>query len=93
MLGEHDDHEAEVPGVLGVVFGAAAVEQVGLAEDFFEFINLEDEGDLAAETVERRCGRVGGGGGHKGRGDVTGGLPSFSLPVGVRGCSLAGPCP
>ena len=89
VFGEHDDHEAEVPGVLGVVFGAAAVEQVGLAEDFFEFIDLEDEGDLVAETVERRRGRDG----HRVRGDVTGALPSFSLPVWGRDCSLMGPCP
>ena len=89
VFGEHDDHEAEVPGVLGVAFGAAAVEQVGLAEDFFEFIDLEDEGDLVAETVERRRGRDG----HRVRGDVTGALPSFSLPVWGRDCSLTGPCP
>jgi hypothetical protein len=50
MLGEHDDHEREMPGVLGAVLGAAALGDDGLAEDLLQLVHLDDEGDLAAEA-------------------------------------------
>ena len=63
VLGEHDDHQREVPGMLGAVLGAAALGQDGLPEDLFQLVDLGDEGDLAAETFGG--GEVGGVGRHE----------------------------
>ncbi len=46
VLGEDDHAEAEMPGVLGVVFGAAALGVERLPEDFLQLIALGDELDL-----------------------------------------------
>jgi hypothetical protein len=45
-----------VPGMLGGVFGAGVVGDVGLAEDLFEAIDFDDEGDLLGEATP--CGYV-----------------------------------
>jgi hypothetical protein len=39
--------------VLGVIFGAAARNVDGLAEDFLQFITLSDEGDLLRKPSDR----------------------------------------
>ena len=50
VLGEHDDAEAEMPRMLGVVLGAAALGVERLAEDFLQLVALGDEPDLADEA-------------------------------------------
>ena len=50
VLGESDDEEAERPGMLGVVLGAAADGVHRLAEDVLQLVGLDDEGDLAGEA-------------------------------------------
>ena len=50
VLGEDDDTQAEMPGVLGVVFRPPAPGGDCLAEDVLELVDLSDELDLAAQT-------------------------------------------
>jgi hypothetical protein len=63
MFGEHDDHQREMPRVLGAVFVAATLGENRLAENFLQFVDLDDEGDLAAKTFgggkKRRNGHGG----------------------------------
>lgn len=53
VFGEDHDAEAKRPRVLGVIFGAAARNVDGLAEDFLQFITLSDEGDLLRKPSDR----------------------------------------
>jgi hypothetical protein len=50
VFGQDEHHQADVPGVLGVIFRAATIDQDGLAEDFLEPVNLPDEADLLNQT-------------------------------------------
>lgn len=51
VFGENDDAKAEVPGVFGVVFSAAALSVQGLPEDLFQFVALSDEFNLANKAI------------------------------------------
>ena len=54
MLGEHNDHEREMPRVLRAVLGAPALSDERLAENLLQLVDLRDEPDLAAETFSGR---------------------------------------
>lgn len=60
VLGEDDDAEAERPGVLGVVFGAAALGVDGLPENLLQPIAFGDELNLADEPGGGRLGCIHG---------------------------------
>lgn len=51
VFGENDDAKAEVPGVFGVVFSAAALSVQGLPEDLFQFVALSDKFNLANKAI------------------------------------------
>jgi len=53
MLGEGDDHQREVPAVLGAVFIASALREDGLPEDFLQFIGFDNEAHLLFEPRSR----------------------------------------
>ena len=50
VLGQHDNAEAEMPGMLGIVLRAPALSIDGLAEDFLQLIGFSDELDLLNQT-------------------------------------------
>jgi len=53
VLGECDHEQTESPGVFSVIFGATADGIHRLPKNVFELIDLNDEGDLTRETIER----------------------------------------
>ncbi len=59
MFRKDDDAETEVPGVLGVVFGSAALRVDRLAKNFLQFVALGNELDLMREALGSGGKRVG----------------------------------
>lgn len=55
MLGENDDEERQVPGVLCVVFAASTLRDKRLPEDFLEFVHFDDEADLLGQSFVCHC--------------------------------------
>lgn len=51
MFAQHYDHEGEVPGVLGIVFAAGLVADVGLPENVLQLVRLDDEIHLLEKAV------------------------------------------
>ena len=55
---QHQGHQSQVPGMLGVVFPARCVGEQGLAIDGFEFVHFADKCDLLFQAVKVHKGLI-----------------------------------